>query len=249
MINIANKLKTINNFYKISHFSLQILLPGLVFVFVRSNFIQLAFSLILLSKWRMLAVKPRFWLVNIQANAIDIIVGLSLVLFMTSTKNIYIQLLWVIGYIIWQTTIKPANTIKLVSAQSFIGQLLGLLAIYLSLASAPLWGLTFTTGVICYFSARHFFNSFDEAHTKLLSYFWAYFGSAIAWITGHWLIYYKMVAQPILILTILGYGLALLYYLDNFKKLNKSIKWQFLGVMIIMLIIVIAFSGWTSRAV
>ncbi len=31
-----------------------------------------AFALVLLSKWRILAVRPRYWFVNIQTNLVDI---------------------------------------------------------------------------------------------------------------------------------------------------------------------------------
>ena len=36
--------------------------------------------LVLLSKWRILAVRPRYWWVNIKANLVDLTVGISLAL-------------------------------------------------------------------------------------------------------------------------------------------------------------------------
>ena len=36
-----------------------------------------ALALVILSKWRVIAVRPRFWWANIQANTVDIIVGIS----------------------------------------------------------------------------------------------------------------------------------------------------------------------------
>ncbi len=63
------------------------LLPLLVFLLVRTSFVQLALSLILLSKWRMFAVRPRFWAVNVRANAIDIIIGVSVLAFMVATGS------------------------------------------------------------------------------------------------------------------------------------------------------------------
>jgi len=34
-----------------------------------------AFALVLLSKWRVFAVRPRYWFANLQANMVDVIVG------------------------------------------------------------------------------------------------------------------------------------------------------------------------------
>ena len=39
----------------------------------------LAFAVLLMSKWRALAVRPRFWFANLVANMVDIIVGVSIV--------------------------------------------------------------------------------------------------------------------------------------------------------------------------
>lgn len=42
--------------------------------------IWLAIGLLVLSKWRVFAVKPRFWWANIQSNAVDFIVGLGFII-------------------------------------------------------------------------------------------------------------------------------------------------------------------------
>ncbi|MBI3624389.1 hypothetical protein HY218_02020, partial [Candidatus Saccharibacteria bacterium] len=68
---------------------------------VRINFVQLAMILILLSKWRMFVVRPHYWVANIRANAIDLMVGLSLVVFMSHTDAGSWQLLWAIVYGVW----------------------------------------------------------------------------------------------------------------------------------------------------
>src|ERR1700760_584270 len=78
------------------YFVYNALLPLLVFLLVRISFTQLALALILLSKWRMIAVRPRFWSANIRANAIDIIVGVSVLSFMVATTSEAFQLLWVV---------------------------------------------------------------------------------------------------------------------------------------------------------
>ncbi len=74
---LLRKIKPANGFSHFFHLGLLIILPAVIFVLVRLSFVQLALSIIVLSKWRMFAVRPRFWLANIRANAVDLIVGLS----------------------------------------------------------------------------------------------------------------------------------------------------------------------------
>jgi hypothetical protein len=38
-----------------------------------------ALALVVLSKWRIIAVRPRFWWANIQANLVDLTVGIGVV--------------------------------------------------------------------------------------------------------------------------------------------------------------------------
>jgi hypothetical protein len=250
MFSFFGRLKPINGFGKVLHFLLRIILPILVLILVRLDFVQLALIVVVLSKWRMFAVKPRFWLANILANSIDLVFGLSLVYFITyASSNIYWQLIWVLVYIIWLIFIKPAESVFLVSVQAFIGQFVGLTAIYLFWPNGSIWGLMILVGLICYMSARHFLNSFNEVYMNLISFFWAYVGISLAWLTSHWLVYYKVFSQPVMLLSILGYGLAIVYYLDHFKKYKKFSKIEITAVFIISLIIIVFYSSWTYKVV
>jgi hypothetical protein len=40
----------------------------------------LSLILVILSKWRVVAVRPRYWWLNIKANLVDFIVGVSLIM-------------------------------------------------------------------------------------------------------------------------------------------------------------------------
>jgi hypothetical protein len=248
---VMDKLKPARGFSYILHLGLVLLLPltTLVFVRLQGGFVQLALSLVLLSKWRMFAVRPRFWPAIIRANAVDIMVGLSAVLFMANSTSGYLQLLWAILYAIWLLAIKPATGTFMVATQAMVGQLCGLMALFLVWSAGPLYGLIFIAGIICYVTARHFFDEFDEPYAKLLSYLWAYFGAALVWVLGHWLLYYGIIAQPTLILSLIGYGLAVLYYFDHTNRLNAGLRRQFLFIMIAGLIVILAFSDWVNKVV
>lgn len=229
------------------HLVLVVLLPIMVFVLVRVEFVQLAFSVVLLSKWRMLAVRPRFWPANIRANSVDIMVGLSIVVFMAHTDSAMLQLVFAVLYAVWLLVIKPASNMVMISAQAFVGQLCGLMALFLAWSAGPLYGLVLVTGIICYVSARHYFDSFDEPYAKLLAYVWGYFGAALIWLLGHWLLFYGVVSQPTVILSTVGYGLAALYYFDHTGKLSVSLRRQFIFIMLAILVVILTFSDWGDK--
>jgi hypothetical protein len=176
-------------------------------------------------------------------------VGLSIVLFMTHSPNVLLQLTWAVLYGVWLIVIKPASSLFMVSSQAFIGQLCGLTALYLAWSAGPLYGLTALTGLICFLAARHFFDGFDETYARLLAYVWGYFGAALAWLLGHWLLYYKVIAQPTLLLSTLGYGFAALYYLDHRDRLSKGVRRQFMFIMLAIVLVVLTFSDWGGKIV
>lgn len=225
---LINKIKPASGFSRLAHVGLNILLAALVFVFVRTDFVQIALALILLSKWRMFVVRPRFWPANIRANAVDIIVSLSLLTFMVHTDSQLMQMIWAAGYAVWLLVIKPATSSLMVSTQAMLGLLFGLSAIFIEWGGSPLYWLVFSTALVCYLSARHFFDSFDEPYAKLLSYLWAYFAAALTWVLGHWLLFYGIIAQPTLLLVAVGYGLVALYYLDHNDKLSRLVRVEIL---------------------
>jgi hypothetical protein len=246
---ILVKIKPTSGFAYFLHLALILVLPIVAYALVTLNFVQLALSIIVLSKWRMFAVRPRFWAANVRANAIDLMVGISVVLFMTHSLSTPIRLLWAALYALWLLFIKPARGIFMVTTQAFIGQLVALMALYLTWSSGPIYGITFLTGLFCFLSARHFLDAFDEPYSKLLAYTWGYFGAALAWLLSHWLLFYRGISLPTLLLSCLGYGIAALYYLDHFDKLNKGLKRQFIFIMIAVVIVVLAFSDWGDKVV
>lgn len=243
---LLRKIKPASGFSYFLHLFLVIILPAAVFVLVRLDFVQLALSIVVLSKWRMFAVRPRFWAANVRANAVDLMVGLSIVLFMTHAAELWVQVVWTVLYAVWLLAIKPASSPIMVTGQAFIGQLAALAALFMAWAAGPLYGLTLLTGIICFMAAHHFLDAFDEPYAKLLSYLWAYFGAALAWLLGHVLITYpsatnNWIAQPVIFLCAIGGGLGILYYLDHLDKLTKTAKLQTLGTLgVVVLALIIS---------
>ena len=71
----------------------------------------------------------------------------------------------------------------------------------------------------------------------------------MAWVLGHWAIEYLFLPQIALILTVLGYGLATIYYLDQTDKLKATLRRQLMIVMGLILLIIVVFSNWQDKTV
>jgi hypothetical protein len=246
---LINKLKPASGLAHFIHLVLLFVLPIVVFILVRLEFVLLAALVVVLAKWRIFAVRPRFWPANIRANAIDLMVGLSVVVMMANSNSLGVQALWALLYMVWLLVVKPGNSIAMVTLQACLGQLAALTALYSVWTDGPVFGLTLLTGLFCFLAARHFFDTFDEPYARLLSYVWGYLGAALAWLLSHWLLYYHGLAQPTLLLSTLGYGLAVLYYLDHSQKLSKAIRRQFIFIMLAIVLVVVAFSDWGDKVV
>lgn len=249
MRRLLHKIKPANGFARVFYLFLLAVLPVIVFIFVRLDFVGLALLTVVLSKWRMFAVKPRFWASNIRANSVDIMVGISIVLFMTHAGSVSVQVLWAVLYAVWLIVIKPASGLFMISLQAFIGQFCALMALYLVWPAGPTIGITFVTGLICFLAGRHFFDSFNEPYARMLSFVWGYFGAALGWLLSHWLLYYGSIAQPTLLLSVLGYGMAIIYYLDHHDRLGKSLRRQFVFIMLAVVLVVLTFSDWGDKIV
>ena len=194
----------------------------------------------------MFAVRPRYWIANLVSNGIDIMVAVSLIIFMAGTAVVWWQLFWMVLYGGWLIWLKPRYDVLSVSAQAMVGQLLGLSVLYLKFGDASIVALAGGTWLVTYLAARHYLTSFEESHSPLLAHIWAYFSASLAFVLGHWLLFYGTIAQIIVILTVIGYGLAALYYLDATDRLSQNLQKQLVGIMLAILLVVVIFSNWTG---
>jgi hypothetical protein len=241
---LKNKLRPKQGFAHYFHIGITALLPLLVFIFVRIDLESVAFALILLSKWRIFAVRPRHWLAHMRTNAVDIVFSLSILAFMTNTSSMSLQLIWVLVYEAWILFIKPGSNVIWVSIQALLAQAFGLTALFVAFDDASLAVYILGVAAILYFSARHFFGSFDEKNYQVYSWTWTLFGVCLAWILGHWLLFYGPIAQPAVFLSVIGYGLAALYYLAETDKSSKLIERQVIFVMAAVISVLLILADW-----
>lgn len=246
---LRSGVKPAAGFSHFIHLALNIILPILAYILVRIDFTAIAILLVLLAKWRIFAVRPRYWLANVVSNGIDILVGVSFVLLMSSTSVEWWQIFWAALYMGWLVWLKPKSDVLSVSAQAMIGQLLGITVLYLKFGDANTSALVLGTWGVTYLAARHFLTSFEESRASLLANVWSYFAASLAFILGHWLLFYGSVPQILVFLTTIGYGLAALYYLDASERLTNKFKRQLLVFMCGILLVVIVLSDWTGATV
>jgi len=146
-----------------------------------------AFGLILLSKWRVLAVRPQYWAAHIIANAIDLILGFSFVIFLyAASGTLALQIVLTMLYIGWLLILKPSSKRQWVVLQAAIGVFFGTSA--LMYVSYGWWASVTVIGMwtIGYAAARHVLTAYKEPHFALLSLIWALVMAEIGWMTYHW---------------------------------------------------------------
>ncbi len=243
------KIRPASGFAHGFHLLFTILLPVLVYIFVRVNLVPVAVALVLLSKWRVLAVRPRHWMAYIRANAVDITVGISMVIFMSNTNSMAWQLVWAAVYAVWLLLVKPGTSFISIALQASLAQLFGLMALYITWGGSSTFAVVLGTWAVAYVAARHFFSAFDEPYTRFLSDSWAFFAASLAWILSHWLVFYGAVAQPTLLLTVLGYGLGAMYFLEQNERLGRLARRQFIFIMIAIVVVILVFSDWGNKVV
>lgn len=172
-----------------------------------------AFALVLLSKWRVLAVRPQHWPAHIVANSVDIIVSLSYVVFLSAaTGALTAQIGLTLLYIAWLLLLKPRSKRSLVTLQAGVATFVGVSALmqvsydWLDIAVVlALW-------VIGSATARHVLTAYQEVHFKLLSLVWALVMAEIGWLVYHWSFGYDlritgdlMLSQAAVITTMLAF--------------------------------------------
>ena len=92
--------------------------------------VWLPLVVVLIGKWRVFAVRPRFWRQNILASAVDSIVGISHVIFLyAASGQTILQVALTIGFIFWLLFVKPRSKRLFVTAQAGAALFVGVTAL------------------------------------------------------------------------------------------------------------------------
>ncbi|MEO8691400.1 MAG: hypothetical protein ABI397_01290 [Candidatus Saccharimonas sp.] len=177
----------------ITYIGLNIGLAVALFLIVSlSQTVWLAILVVLLGKWRTLAVRPRFWFANIIANTVDIIVGVSTVVFLsTANGSMVAQIVITVLYVGWLLLLKPRTKRSLVASQAGVAVFVGITALSIISFSWPVVLFVLAMWGIGYVSARHVLGSYDEPYTVLYSSITGFVFAELGWIGFHWLMGYN----------------------------------------------------------
>lgn len=157
-----------------------------------------AIGLVLLSKWRIFAVRPRYWFAHLQSNAVDVIVGVSIVLLMYSAGTdaagggFSTQVFLTAVYALWLLYLKPMSSQKAMSMQAGVAVLVSTMAV--SSISYEWWSTAFVVfmWVVGYSSAKHVLSAYKDEDSQLLSLFWGFVFAQMGWVFYHLLIAYDL---------------------------------------------------------
>lgn len=158
----------------------------------------LALLLVFLSKWRVLAVRPRYWFAHIEANMVDLIVsvGVVMLIFLVNqggTQNAAaVQIVLAILYAAWLLLLKPRAKRSAVAAQAAIAVAVGTMTVASLSYEWPSSLVVLIMWVIGYSTARHVLAAYSEKELRLLSLIWGFVVAELGWLTYHWTIAYSL---------------------------------------------------------
>lgn len=206
----------------------------------------LGIILVLLSKWRVFAVRPRYWLANIKSSLVDLIVGASIVFITYCSGTNIMPVHYALGavYTIWLIFIKPKSTEVFTEIQSLTAIFLGSTAVVLMSASANAIFMAVVCGIIGYGAARHVMIQNDDHDFALTTRICGLVAAEIAWLSRSWLIVYKfgntgiIVPQLAIILTVLAFGFGRAY--RSILKHDDTLKFSDVALPVLFSIFIIA---------
>lgn len=156
-----------------------------------------AIILVLLSKWRVVAVRPRYWWLNLKANLVDFTVGISLALLVYlanpagGSVNFW-QIILTIIYAAWLVAIKPLSSGLATEIQALFATFFGAFALSLVTAQTdPLVGVI-VSFIIGYGATRHVLIQSDDHDFVLTTFIFGMMMSELYWIFYHWTIAYQL---------------------------------------------------------
>ena len=210
--------------------------------------------LVLLSKWRIFAVRARYLWLNIKSNLVDLIVGISVVLITSYAGAAFLPVDFILMafYCVWLLFIKPWSSEMAANCQSLIAVFLGITAATLMTAGLNPIVMVSAAFVIGYASSRHILAQSSDKDFLLTTLVCGLVFAEVAWLCYTWGIVYPIggtgiiVPQSAIILTIFAfvYNYArqtMIKYQDDFRF--KQILGPVIFGVVLIGIVVLWFSN------
>ena len=174
-----------------------------------------AILLVILSKWRVIAVRPRYWWINIKSNLVDFIVGVSLALLVsiagTNGLNMWHVILTSI-YALWLVAIKPQSSIAFAGIQSLFAIFFGTFAVSIIAAHAEPFLGCLVSFIIGYGASRHVLVQGDDVDFTLTTFLSGLILAELTWVFYHWSIVYVIGSSATYIVPQLPIASSLIFF-------------------------------------
>lgn len=159
----------------------------------------LGLLVVAISKWRIFAVRLRFWWANLTSNITDILVAVSYVFLVHAigVEQFYYQIALAGIYLAWLLLIKPGTSTNQVATQGIISIFVSNLVLSLYGFNWPIALFLMVELVIAYNVMKHFLvnSDFENKYIRLMSGVWGMIMMELAWIQWHWMISYPFFAK------------------------------------------------------
>jgi len=233
------------------HVFLNILLGmGAVLITVFSANPALGIILVIMSKWRVFAVRSRYLWINIKSNLVDLIVGLSVVLlsYYAGSSLLLVHFVLMAVYTVWLLFIKPLSSEPAYLAQSLIAVFLGISASTIMTANLNSIVAVLLAFLIGYAASRHVLVQTESENFTLTTLACGLVFAEVAWLCYTWAIIYSFgdtgirIPQAAIILTIFAFVYnyarqAMIRYRQDFRFRN-IVGPVIFGVLLIAIIVI-----------
>lgn len=175
-----------------------------------------AMALVLMSKWRVIAVRPRYWWANFLSSLPDLAFGIGIAVISWRAGQIaltnidnginmdvslfglslplagMVQVVLGLIFAVWLVWIKPKHDDKWVSFQALASQCVGLMAIFTMGLQLSLTGTLILSFVVAFASARQVLGQFEEKDQGFLASVWGLLVMELAFVSWHWSVFYTI---------------------------------------------------------
>ena len=259
MSEIIRTTKKKDVFTSLLHILFNLLMAGgslfLVLLFPDSPWAAIA--LVLVSKFRVFAVKPRFWAPNILSNLTDFIFCCGIVILIWSagvvggSGALIYQIILTALYAVWLIFLKPLTKPRPVLVQAGLSQFVGLVALFSVADYLPVPIITLMCFGIGFAAARHILMLHKERQYTLLALVWGFVLAQLGFLGYHWSLTYdfgQLIHIPVIavIVAILAFVTERFYnsYRENEGKIKQDdVLLPTLFGAIALLVILVFFSG------
>lgn len=149
--------------------------------------------LVILSKWRVVAVQPRYWWLNMKANLVDFIVGVSLVMlvYYAGTELNLAHVVLTAIYAIWLVVVKPKSSEAMTEVQALTAIFFGTnAAVFIGASLNPII-LVIMSFIIGYGASRHVLIQSEDHDFSLVTFTFGLLMAEMSFVLYHWLIIYS----------------------------------------------------------